>query len=208
MTTGSTSTSNSSTSNTFAQYNPAQFGLQGQANNGYYAGLGSIPLGGFGATNSGTDGSFDSLFSSLNSSGTFGPGLNSNLGPAGANSQAISLASEGASAASFALLNKLAPTDLPPEALYSSSVFGTQGSGLSIFDTLSTVASGIAGTLPLKGKGQELVLALGPAIGALGGLFGLFRGLGAAFKTPTVRAHSSKEALQDYEAEQMNSQET
>ncbi len=197
MSTGTNINNSPISNNTFAQFNPSQFGLQGTANNGFFAGLGGIPLGGFGATNSG-DGSFDSLFSSLNSSGTFGPGLYSNLGPAGSNPQAISVATEGAAMATTALLNKIAPIDMPVESQFSSSAYGTLMSGASLFDTLSVVANSFAGIIPLNGVARQVAQGAGPVIGAIGGIFGVLQGLRAAFNTPSPLPASSPEARDEY----------
>ncbi len=158
-----------------------------------------LPIGGFGPT--GQTDSFESLFSSLNSSGTFGPSLYSNTGPAGANSQAMALSTETATSLTSALLNKIAPLNLPPEALYSSSVFGNFSSGMSLLDTLGTMASGIAGNLPLEGRSAQIAQMVSPALGALSGLAGAFQAMRVAFSTPPVIAKSSPAAIEEYQFE-------
>ncbi|MDX1919868.1 MAG: hypothetical protein SFU25_03940 [Candidatus Caenarcaniphilales bacterium] len=195
--------SNPTTNASIPQFNPNQFGLLGLPNSGFFNGLGAYPLGGFGATTSSTDGSFDSLFSSLNSSGTFGPGLYNNLGPAGSNPQAIATATEGAHAFTSSLLNRVSPLDLPPEALYSSSVFGRQSSGMSFLDTLGTMTTSLAGIIDFgqDSRTRQLLISVSPAIGALNGVFGIFQGLRAANNTPTVRTMSTPEAIEDYKSD-------
>lgn len=158
-----------------------------------------LPIGGFGPV--GQTDSFESLFSSLNSSGTFGPSLYSNTGPAGANSQAMAISTEGATALTSALLNKMAPLNLPPEALYSSSVYGGMTSGLSWLDSLGTIANGIAGTLPLNDKTGQIVQMISPAFGALSGLAGAFQALKFVFNTPPAMAKSSEAAIEEYKFE-------
>jgi len=202
MSTGNTTTTtnNNNNSSVFGsnyQYNPSQFGVVGLPNSGYYAGLGGYPIGGFGQI-SPADGDFSSLFSSLQSSGTFGPGLYNTLGPNGVNPQAMALASEAASAGTTLLLNKLAPLNLPPEALYSSSVFGNLNSGISILDTMTAFANGIAGTLPVGGSFARLVNSAGPALGAMSGILGIAQGIRAYSNKPTVAPQSSPLAIDDY----------
>lgn len=196
MTTGTTGVSTSGFGSNF-QFNPSQFGIAGLPNSGLFAGLGAIPLGGFGQTGT-ADGDFSNLFSSLQSSGTFGPGLYNSLGPSGSNPQAIALASEAATAGTSLLLNKLSPLGLPPEAMYSSSVFGSLNSGTSLFDTLSSFANGIAGTLPLSGSAARMLQAAGPAFGAVSGILGVLQGLRAYNNKPTVSLASSPDAVDDY----------
>ncbi|MDJ0624972.1 MAG: hypothetical protein QNJ31_01225 [Candidatus Caenarcaniphilales bacterium] len=184
--------------NTIPQYNPNQFGTIGLANSGYFNGLGAYPLGGFGATGGNTDGNFDSLLSSLNSSGTFGPGLFNNFGPAGTNPNAISIATEASSSATSALLNKISPLDLPPESLYSSSVFGGLSSGMSFLDSLSTMSQGIAGLFGTSSDFARYAYSVGPVLGAISGVVGITQGLRAVFNTPIAQPRSSQDAVRDY----------
>lgn len=195
--------SNVNLNNTIPQFNPSQFGLLGLPNSGFFNGLGAIPLGGFGPTGGSTDGSFDSLFSSLNSSGTFGPGLFNNLGPAGSNPQAIATATEGAQMFTTSVLNRLSPIDMPPEALYSSSVFGRQGSGMSFLDTLGTMTNSLAGIVDFgtNTKTRDLLYSVSPAIGAFNGMLGIFQGFRAAANQPTVKTMSTPGAIEDYQSD-------
>jgi hypothetical protein len=193
--------SNVNLSNTIPQFNPTQFGLLGLPNSGFFNGLGGIPLGGFGPAGGAVDGDFSSLYSSLQGSGTFGPGLYSNLGPPGSNPQAISLAAESANAGTSALLYKLAPLDIPPEAMYSSSVFGYLASGLSVIDTLSAFANGIAGILPLNTFASRAISSAGPVLGALSGILGIARGFKESTSAQNVDPALSTDAAEDLEIE-------
>jgi hypothetical protein len=197
----STGTSSTSTSSNFSsQYNPAQYGLLGQSNSGFYQGLGSIPLGGYGAATT-SDGDFSSIFSALNSGGTFGPGLNSNTGPAGANPQALAMVTEGATEATAALLNRLAPLDTSVESQYKGTVFGGLSGGLSIFDMIGTVANSVTGLIPLSGSISRYLVAAGPAFGALSGVMGLFQGIRALKGAEPVKLQSSAEDMESYSSD-------
>ncbi len=152
-------------------------GLAGQFGN--FNTLGGIPLGGFGSVGINQNGSFDNLLFSLTNSGTFGPSLINSTSPFGGNAQASGLLTEGANSLTNSFLNRLSPLDTPPEQQYSSSAFGQLTSGTSMFDTLSTVFYGIAGSInPASTVGKAISFA-GPLIGSAGALVGLAQGLRA-----------------------------
>ena len=159
----------------------------------------TLPIGGFGPVGQTDD--FGSLLSSLTATGNFGPNLYASSGPAGANPQAMAIATEASHAFTHSLLHKIAPLDTAPEDLYSSSMFGGLNSGLSIIDTLSSVANGIAGTLPLDSKSAKIVQAASPALGAVGGVLGIFQALKATLFRKPVVLKSSKGAIEDYQLE-------
>jgi hypothetical protein len=184
--------------NTSNQFNPSQFGQTGLPNSGYFNGIGGLPLGGYGPTN--YNGDFSSLLSSLNSSGTFGPGITNNLAPANTNPQAISTLTEGASYLTTSLLNRFSGSSVPPDALYSSSVFGKNTSGFSWLDTVGMISGSLGGLIKDKNS-QNILLMLPSAFGALNGISGIFKGLQVAKSTPPALPMSSPDAMEDYQDE-------
>ncbi|MDX1918245.1 MAG: hypothetical protein SFT81_03790 [Candidatus Caenarcaniphilales bacterium] len=178
----------------FPNYN--SFNQIGTQNLGVVNGFGSTPIGGY-STIGTSDGDFQSLLFGLNSSGGFGASLNANAGVAGVNQQGFAFLSEGASALTSNLLNRVAPLDVPLEAQYSSSAFGGINSGLSIFDTFSALAGGLASSLGLGGDLLRYLQILGPAVGGVGAIMGVFQGLNSLSQTPEPNLQTSYQGLED-----------